>query len=122
MCISRRTAKLILGLCLLVFQAQVLAAVLLGCRHGQSVGEAVVQAVCPFHQTNAEKPDDGGQARLLDCTKCALHCAIGAVAPFAAELVAPAVVIPGRPAALPGRHFYRFIPEADFRPPISRLL
>jgi hypothetical protein len=122
MWIPRRTVKLVLTLCLLVFQVQVLAAGLLGCRHVQGVGSIAVQAGCPFHRAEAGTQGAGGHDRMLDCTKCALHCAIGAVAPFAVDLASTVVLTPDRPFSAPGRHFYRFTPEADFRPPISRLL
>jgi hypothetical protein len=136
MSISGRATKLILIVCLAVFQAQVLAAPLLGCGHDTGVVDASMPVACPFHEGETDRPPADkasgtsgmpggsldGLEPLLDCTKCALHCTLGAYAGFAADLVPQALPSAARPSALPGRHFYRFSPEADIRPPIHALL
>jgi hypothetical protein len=120
--ISPRTARAVLLLTLLVLQVQVLASVALGCRHAADGGlDPVAGAVCPMHGVAGQvpSPDDPPPEPLLDCQKCALHCAV-AVYPLAnASPMLPPVEGAGDPAARPEGHFYRFTPESFLKPPIG---
>jgi hypothetical protein len=123
MSISCPAVKRLLVLCLLVFQAQVLASGLLGCRHAGAPAAGEVEAGCPFHHVGHTTPaDKSAPAPPLDCAKCALQIAMGAAAPMTSSPVPVLMPIPARLAPGPHAHFYRFTPEADFRPPIDRLL
>lgn len=121
MIISRRTARIVLTLCLLVFQLQALASVTLGCRHVQDGGADVASTGCPFHQAGSGMDDGGQPERLLDCHNCALHCALGGPANLAAPMLPTPLPIRSSAEPSPERYFYRFVPDFFSEPPIGRL-
>jgi hypothetical protein len=116
---TRGTASLAVVLCLLLMQAQLFAASTLGCRH--LIEGAPVTAACAYHSGKTQAPGEAAEATVLDCQKCALHCAIGACAKPSAAAVAEVRRSQPDPEPHPGRHFYRYAPEAAFRPPIRHL-
>jgi hypothetical protein len=117
--------RLLLALCLLLFQGQLLAVSSLGCLHDGGRGNGS-PGDCPLHggladggaaaaqSGNGSSGDDGP----LDCPKCVLSLGLGhLVQPAVPTLSAP---LPARGnAPLPARHFYRFTPDPFFRPPIA---
>ena len=118
--ISRRAALVLLTLCLLVLQAQLFAASVLGCGHlaDEASGEGS-QSSCPFHQVGEDQSGDQESERLLGCQKCALHCAIGVHAPFSAALDLPGMPVQSALELTCHRHFYSFTPDSFLKPPIS---
>lgn len=123
MWLSRRNARILIGLCLMVLQAQLFAAASLGCRHAAESGSGGDAAgACPYHQAETGQAGDQGTGALLDCQKCALHCAVGMNG-----LVGTTLELVGSPAravleAPPRRHFYRFSPDSFLKPPTPFLL
>ncbi len=115
--ISPRPAAIILTLCLVIMQAQVWASAALGCRHEAGVAGSTT-AVCPLHQIAAEKPAPV-HPTLLDCQKCALHCAVGVPALLTSAPLLPDMRRPQAPVSATGLHFYCFTPDSPHRPPIS---
>ena len=115
--------RLIVPLCLFLFQVQLFAASTLGCLHSSA---APVSGGCPFHvpadsdqvvtDSASAEPMPAG-ADLLDCPKCALNLGLH----YAAAV--PVVTIASTPQhaeaqSLPGLHFYRFTPKRFKKPPI----
>jgi len=115
--IPSRPAAIILTLCLVVMQVQVWASAVLGCRHEAGVAGSTT-AVCPLHQTAAKKQAPG-HPTLLDCQKCALHCAVGVSALPASTPLLRDMPRPQLPVPAAGLHFYCFTPDSPHRPPIS---
>lgn len=128
MLIPRKAAQTVLLLCLIVFQAQLLAASLLGCRHMTSLDSAGIETGCPLHLAEAVQDANGvpvatdSSAEVFDCPKCALQFAVGVYAAFTTAVGLTVPIEPGQPEAVPQRHFYRFTPESHSRPPIAHLL
>ena len=115
--LSRRASTVVLALCLLILQAQVVASALLGCAHGRAVAGVVASAHCQAPGTGAA--DQGHSKRLLDCQRCALHCALGVPALALAPPLLPDLGgHPFRPAATEP-HLQGLTPESLDRPPIS---
>lgn len=123
--------RLIPVLCLILFQAQSLAAWALDCLHE---ADRVSPVDCPFHTSVAgdQATADGtalndaaaaqgpvdADANLLDCPKCALHLALHhAAIDSCFSMSAP----PRRSEAPPLSclHFCSFVPELLTKPPIS---
>ena len=119
--ITRRTARILVALCLLIVQAQLFAGSALGCRHLDQSASDPTSAGCPLHAAEALGLDNADSAPLLDCQKCALHCAIGVNAQMAAEIGVLMWQPQARPDRSPERHFYQFTPESSFKPPTARL-
>lgn len=69
----RRTTSILLTLRLVLMQVQVWASAGLGC-HLEAVALA---APCALHETGAPPPGKTHPGCLLNCQKCALHCALG---------------------------------------------
>jgi hypothetical protein len=113
----RRTISVLLALCLLVTQVQVWASAGLGCR--VEAAAAALAAPCTLHRTEAPQPGKVPPGCLLNCQKCALHCAVGLAA------LPPSVPLLCRldgfqdPNHSAGRHYYRFSPGCPHRPPIA---
>ncbi|MGB5735801.1 MAG: hypothetical protein WBM40_15305 [Thiohalocapsa sp.] len=121
--------RLIVTLCLALFQVQLFAASTLGCLHDS---DAALSGGCPFHvsvaadgaqvaaaaaatDTATAMPADAG---LLDCPKCALNLGLH----FAASV--PVVTIGSTTShaqaqSLPALHFYCFTPKQTKKPPIA---
>ena len=118
--ISRGAARILLTLCLLVLQAQLLAASALGCGHltDQAPGDLATSA-CPFHPGVGDQTGDQESGRLLGCQKCALHCAIGVHVSVTATLDLPGAPVRSAMEITHHRHFYSFSPDAFLKPPIS---
>ncbi|MFD2113715.1 hypothetical protein [Thiorhodococcus fuscus] len=113
--IPRRSATLILMLTLLVLQAQVWAAAMLGCRHeGQMTAQTMT--LCQHHLPNS-MPSEPAHSSLFDCQKCALHSLVTVAVPVAFALAIPDRFDPPTPVVGAERHFYRFIPRPPERPP-----
>ena len=114
--------RLLIGLCLILFQVQVLASVFLGCRHAVDAGADSSVAACPMHHAAGDAAGLGGAdaQRLLDCHKCALHCALGGPAHVAPLVSLAAVPAASLPSPLAQGHFYRYSPESSFKPPIPQ--
>jgi hypothetical protein len=124
-----RHQRLIVALCLALFQVQLFAASTLGCLHDSA---APVSGGCPFHVSAASDPVAAVNAKaaftasaapmpadadLLDCPKCALNLGLH----YAAAV--PLVIIASthhqaEAQSLPGLHFYRFTPKRLKKPPI----
>jgi len=124
--------RLIVALCLVLFQVQLLAASTLGCRHDN---RAAVSDGCPFHvpaQADRVAADAAtldvtssvvtvvtmpADADLLDCPKCALNLGLHyAVAVPVVTIASPPQHANGQPS--PELHFYRFSPKQTKKPPI----
>jgi len=108
------TSRVILALCLVLFQVQILAASSLGCRHERSAPPVH----CAHHLgvAGATTVDQAQGAPPLGCIKCDL---VDVLQPAAAPGMSLAS-IPYRSAAstrVP-LHFYRHCPEPSLRPPI----
>lgn len=126
-----RRHRLIVALCLTLFQVQLFAASTLGCLNATAAGTATG---CPFHtlaggkQTSAEDSaasalpsavPPSAAADPLDCPKCALKLGLHCAATVPVLSLIPSL----RPAdahPLPARHFYRFSPKQPEKPPIRR--
>ena len=135
--LPRATVRMILALCLLLLQGQILASSLLGCRHASPLERMpAAHAGCHLSAADLQGPGVGQSladersaaagvpsppASWLDCHKCSLQLSLGVslqgeVGPL------PTFFIPPPPAApLAARHFYRFDPEPVSRPPIPTL-
>jgi hypothetical protein len=118
--ISRRGARVLLSICLLVLQAQLFAASALGCGHlaDNAPGEELAPS-CPFHQGGDDQPGDQESERLLACQKCALHCAIGVHAAVPAVPDLPGVPVRSALELTRHGHYYSFTPDSFLKPPIS---
>ena len=119
--------RLIVALCLALFQVQLFAASTLGCLHDSDVA---LSGGCPFHvsiaadgaqvaagaETKSAKPVPA-DADLLDCPKCALNLGLHYAASVPVMTVVPT---PSHAQAqpLPALHFYRFTPKQIKKPPI----
>ena len=120
MWISRGRARVLIGLCLLLMQAQLFAASTLGCLHlADPAAGGDAKAACPFHQAAAGNSDGQTAVAPLDCQKCVLHCAVGASGLLRATIDLPAPSAPDVPEAAPNRHYYSFSPDSFLRPPKS---
>lgn len=112
----------VLALCLILFQAQALARLILPCQHAQPV-----EAGCPFHAavtspSDLETADDTADPRAFDCVKCALTLALGSIERIADRPSLATTSPHTPPASWPARHYYRFFPERFDRPPrLARL-
>jgi len=120
--ISRAMVRVVVLLTLMVLQAQVLASLILGCRHGIDGGTlGQVAAACPMHLAVSGETGGAQDGALLDCHKCALHSGAAAPALPAPSSMAPPMLAQGLPGAVSERHFYRFSPESPLRPPITAI-
>jgi hypothetical protein len=122
--------RLIVALCLVLFQVQLFAASTLGCLHDSA---AAVSGGCPFHipadRDQVATADAAAavatsvtpmpaDADLLDCPKCALNLGLHYA------VAVPVVSIASTPQhaeaqSLPELHFYRFTPKRFKKPPIA---
>lgn len=121
--VSRRTARTLLAACLLVFQAQVFAASVLGCEHGPvAPGGDAAPVFCPYHQAGGTPVDDPAPDSTLGCQKCALHCALGIQGP--AALAAEPLDTPrqGHVTGAPGWFVASATLDTLLRPPNALLL
>ncbi len=120
MWISRGSARVLIGLCLLLMQAQLFAASTLGCLHlADPAAGGDAKAGCPFHQAAGGNTDSQAAFTPLECQKCVLHCAVGASGLLRATIDLPALSTPDVPEAAPNRHYYSFSPDSFLRPPRS---
>jgi hypothetical protein len=120
MWISRGSARVLIGLCLLLMQAQLLAASTLGCLHlADPAAGGDAKAGCSFHQAAAGI--SAGQAAVppLECQKCALHCAVGTSGLLLTTIDFLGPLAPDVPEAAANRHYYSFSPDSFLRPPKS---
>ena len=123
MILSRRIARILLTLCLLLVQAQLFASSVLGCRHAEDYrdgGDATTS--CPFHLTAPDTATDQVPEPMSDCQKCALHCAFGVQGPMAAVVGLSAVPLRAAVEVALRGHFYHFSPDRFLKPPIFHLL
>lgn len=113
-----RTAKAIVFLCLCALQLQVWASVSLRCLHASSdLGAGVT--VCPMHGADASSAGIELPSSLYDCHRCVIALCLGVL--HGARLSSALPVFQGlvSPEPVPPDHFYSFIPENLFRPPID---
>jgi len=136
--VAHRRARVLLALCLLLFQLQLFAASALGCRHAgdaavAGAGDGTVSG-CPHHAPSGSDPADsvdGGpgdagdpaaspgtdpDTSLTDCAKCALHLGLSHAMASAGTADLPHLR-PGRSDPLSPRHFYQFTPDPLQKPP-----
>ena len=117
--LMHRAAKLVVVLCMVLYQVQLYAAAVMGCQHSAEGDSGVLASGCPYHKTAGDDNAPLEPTRALDCHKCALHLAMGGVI----EVNSPIVLsfLPQRSSneSRPEQHFYCFIPDSFFRPPIE---
>lgn len=113
-----RIAKSIVFFCLCALQLQVWASVSLPCLHASS-DPGVGVTVCPMHGAGESIAAIESPSSLYDCQRCVIALCLGVL--HDARLSSVLSVFPGRvpPEAVPPDHFYSFIPENLFRPPID---
>lgn len=112
-----QATELIVFLCLLLLQAQVCASFSLPCLHAPS-NPGVESSGCPMHGFGNPIAGAESQSNLYDCHRCVVGSCLGVV--HGAQVSPTPLLVLRRisVAAVPGKHFYRFAPEAFFRPPI----
>jgi len=118
--VARRKGRLLVALCLVVFQVQLVAAATLGCRHFPEPASST--EACPYHRTAGDRTANPESERLLDCQKCALHCAIGVQGLVPAGLELADAPLPAPPEAQAQPSFASLAPDLFLKPPISTLL
>lgn len=112
-----RIIRILLVLCLIVFQAEVMAGSWLPCLHETP---SSLDSACPMHAAAVPVQADSEADALFECAKCALTLAIGV-------LHVPPTRSPGQerfqaaaPRPQPAHFFYQFFPEPARRPPQPR--
>jgi hypothetical protein len=111
---SRKTARWIVLLCLLAFQAQVMAGIWLDCKHSKPTSEF---ADCTMHAVDrsADATVDGDQP--FKCAKCALAVAFGVIHGLPSATVTRALPTGSDQYMNPASFYYRFFPDRAARPP-----
>lgn len=112
-----RTRTLIL-LCLLALQAQMVASSAMACKHSRTAGDQTV-SVCPFHDGDSAPRGAGDTDEMLDCQKCVLGLFFGVYHPMAPASSVGVTSISPVEAGIAFKHFYHFVPDRLYRPPIS---
>ena len=115
-------ARIFLILCLLVLQAHLFAASALACKHTKAGPWGETGTDCPLHHPKPPPQlGDSGGGELLDCHKCALHCAISIQGPVRSHLLEllECQVKEDYTGTLEQR--FRSVPQSPFlRPPIFK--
>ncbi|WP_157174416.1 hypothetical protein [Thiocystis violascens] len=112
--VSSQTARWIVLLCLLTFQAQVMAGIWLDCKNSNPTSDV---ADCPMHalDRSVDVAFDGEQ--LLKCAKCALAVAFGVIHGLPSATVVRMLPAGSDRHANPASVDYCFFPDRAARPP-----
>jgi hypothetical protein len=110
--------RLLVALCLLILQGQVLAAGSLACAHVDFSGEDRA-AGCPYHGSIQDTVVDVPAGAPFDCAKCALDLALGSGSLPVAVDVLPVIHRPGPVRPSLGITWPSLPPDRFYRPPIG---
>jgi hypothetical protein len=118
MMMHRSPTKALILLSLLALQMQLLASWTLPCEHPGAAFSGEDNA-CPYHLVDDATPRAADAAsRVLDCQKCVLALIFGTYHPLS---FVPSLGLPTPSPIKSGsgfKHFYRFVPDRLYRPPI----
>lgn len=116
----RSSARFLILLCFFALQMQLFASAAMACKHAGPADGASYSA-CPVHKIQSSTLGADDQGLILDCQKCVLGLVFGGCHGTMPGLVTgPAENISEDPS-IRFKHFYHFVPDRLFRPPISLL-
>jgi hypothetical protein len=114
----RPSTRILIVLCLLALQAQMVASSAMACKHSRMAGDQTVR-VCPYHVGDSVPRGAGDTDEMLDCQKCVLGVFFGVHHPMPPASLVGVTSKPPLGAGIVFKHFYLFVPDRLYRPPIS---